>query len=181
VNLLGRAAQVYLPEPLRKLLLIRLFEGAAGAFGRPVPPLRGLSAEELLNAFAQFTACAASDQPASPTVSPRLFEATYRYGKTLRRLLGVTSTQDVMAAARVVYRAIGIDFRGDPRGGITIASCFFSHLYTPGVCHLMSAKDAGLLAGLSDGGRMVFSQRITDGYPSCSAQLLRTGPGAGGP
>jgi hypothetical protein len=31
--------------------------------------------------------------------------------------------------------------------------------------------DAGLLAGLSDGGRLVFSQRITEGYACCRARL----------
>jgi hypothetical protein len=77
-----------------------------------------------------------------------------------------------MAAARLAYRAIGIDFEGDTCGGITINRCFFSQAYTPTVCQVMSALDAGLLAGLSGGSRLVFTERITEGYPWCRARLF---------
>jgi hypothetical protein len=175
VNILGRAAQVYVPESLRKALLNKVFEDTAAAFGRPQSPPRGLSAERLLNAFAEFTADAAAG-PMLPGVSQRLFEVTYRYGKTLRRLFGIASTRDVMAAARAVYRAIGIDFRGRTCGEITIRRCAFSYLYRPEVCQVMSALDTGFLAGLSDGGRLVFSRRITEGYPCCLARLTESHP-----
>lgn len=197
MNLLGRAAQVYLPEPVRKLLLTRLFEGTASAFAtaapatasadtaarsagllapppvRPAALPRGLSAEDTLHAFRDFTANVRVEPAASPAVSQRLFDMAYGYGKWLRCAFGVVSTEDAMAAARVLYAMLGIDFTGDARGAITVSRCFFSCVYTPDVCKLMLALDAGMLAGLSDGGKLVFSQRITEGYPCCQARLDR--------
>jgi hypothetical protein len=166
VNVLGRAARGWMPQCVRKRVLDMLFERTAAAFGQPVPPLRGLSAEQTLQAFAEFTAHAAG------TTAPRsLFEVGFVPGRWLRRAFGVASTQDVMDAARVVYRVLGIDFAGDSDGEITISQCFFSRVYPPSVCRVMSALDAGLLAGLSGGRQLVFSQRITDGYPCCRAVL----------
>ena len=173
MNLLGRVAQLGVPAPVRKVLLTRLFTDTAAAFGRPVPQLRGLSFQQVLQAFRQFTAQTATEESASSPISQRLFDVSYRRGSWLRRAFGVVSTDDAMAAARVVYRCIGIDFEGHRHGEITIRGCFFSPFYTPQACNVMSALDAGLLAGLSDGGRLVFSQRITEGYPCCRARLDR--------
>jgi hypothetical protein len=155
---------ISLPDWVRKLLLRRLFTGTAGAMGVATPDLRGLSSEELLTKFARFTANADAD-------SAELFAVTYGFGTWLRRVFHIRSTSDVMAAARFVYRAIGIDFEGDASGEITIRRCFFSNVYTPSSCRTMSALDAGLLAGLSGGRRLLFSQRITAGFPCCRAYL----------
>jgi hypothetical protein len=160
-----------MPQFVRKRLLDMLFERTAAAFGQPVPPLRGLSAEQTLRAFAEFTAQAAVIAVNTPLVSRRLYDVTFAPGKWLRRAFGVASTQDVMDAARVVYRVLGIDFEGDSFGAITISHCFFSRVYRPAACRVMSALDAGLLAGLSGGKQLVFSQRITDGYSCCRAEL----------
>lgn len=200
MNLLGRAAQVYVPKPVRKLLLTRLFEGTAAALAtaapapasadtaarstgllapppvRPASLARGLSAEETLQAFRDFTAHVVVEPAASPAVSQRLFDMAYGYGKCVRRALRIASTDDAMAAARVFYGLLGIDFTGDARGEITVNRCFFSCVYTPEVCKLMSALDAGMLAGLSAGGKLVFSQRMTEGYPCCRARLSSAEP-----
>ena len=37
---------------------------------------------------------------------------------------------------RVVYRAIAINFEGQPDGDICISRCFFSEAYTPEVCRV---------------------------------------------
>ncbi len=171
MNLLGRIAQRHLPEPIRKAVLVRLFTDTATALGGVAPPLRTLNAEQTLAVFRDFTAQAAVSQNASPAAFERLFAVTHRYGKRLRSAFGVASTDDAMAVARVVYRAIGIDFVGRTTGEITFNRCFFSEVYTPQICAFMSALDAGLLAGLSDGGRLVFSERITEGHPCCRASL----------
>ncbi|HLZ28098.1 MAG TPA: hypothetical protein VKV73_12340 [Chloroflexota bacterium] len=199
MNLLGRAAQVYVPKPVRKLLLTRLLEGTAAAFTtaapaaasadiaarsaglggppsvRPVSLPRGLSAEETLHAFRDFTAQVVVEPAAAPAASQRLFDLAYGYGQGLRRALGVASANDAMAAARVLYGILGIDFTGDARGEIIVSRCFFSRAYTPEVCKLMSSLDAGLLAGLADGGKLVFSQRITEGSACCRARLVGAG------
>lgn len=171
MNLLGRVAQRHLPATIRKALLVRLFNDTATAFGDAAPPLRGLNAEQTLALFRDFTAQAAVSQNTSPAAFERLFAVTNRYGKWLRSAFGVASTDDAMAVARVVYRAIGIDFVGRATGEIAINRCFFSEVYTPRVCWLMSALDAGLLAGLSNGGRLVFAERITEGHSCCRARL----------
>lgn len=160
-----------MPRSVRKRVLDMLFERTADAFGLPLPPLRELSAEQTLQAFAEFTAQAVSAEANSRLVSERLFEVTFGPGRWLRRVFGVSSTQDVMDAAQLLYRALGIDFEGDARGEITIGRCFFSRVYRPAACRVMSALDAGLLAGLSGGKQLVFAQRITDGYPCCRAVL----------
>jgi hypothetical protein len=169
MNVLGRAAQHLLPSALPLLLLRKLYTDTAVAFGRPPPSSRGLSTEAVLRAYAEFTAAAAGTP--TPEVTRRVFEVSFGYGKWLRRVFGIASTQDVMAAARLVYRGIGIDFEGTARGEVVIRSCYFSRFYSPEVCRAMSALDAGLLAGLSNGRRLVFSQRITEGNPCCRANL----------
>jgi hypothetical protein len=169
VNRLGRAAQGKVPEPVRKLFFLAVFEDTAAAFRRSPPPLL----RRTLPAFRDFTARLAVEEMDTARVSQRLFEVTRAYGKILRFAFGISSMEDVMAAARVCYRALGIDFQGDTDGRIVVSRCFFSDAYTPGVCSLMSALDRGLLDGLSDGGELVFCQRITEGHPCCIARFAR--------
>ena len=76
-----------------------------------------------------------------------------------------------MAAARILYRALEIDLRGDEDGAIVVRRCAFSPRYSPEVCGLMSAADAGLLAGLAAGGRLAFSARLSEGADSCRARF----------
>jgi hypothetical protein len=76
-----------------------------------------------------------------------------------------------MAAARMVYGLLDIDLRGTRDGRITVRRCAFSDVYSAEICRLISALDAGLLAGLSGGDRLEFTQRITEGAPCCLARL----------
>ncbi len=73
--------------------------------------------------------------------------------------------------ARALYRVIGVDFRVGAAGGFVVKSCLFSSRYTPAACRLISSLDAGLLAGLTGGARMVFTQRITEGAAVCRGEL----------
>ncbi len=172
MNVLGRAAQGYIPECVRTRALRRLFKDTAAALRRPVPPLGGLRSQQVLASYAAFTASATRDADTDDEVfSNELFRSAKAYGAALRRLFGVTTTTDVVSAARVVYRLLDIDFDGNVHGEIVISRCFFSAAYTPETCQLMSALDDGLLAGLSDGGRLTFSQRITEGHACCRARL----------
>ena len=79
--------------------------------------------------------------------------------------------KEVMRAGRVLYRAIGIEFRGTEQGRIEIGECVFSKHYSPVTCRVISSLDAGIMAGLSDGKSLSFSQRITEGFDSCKAQM----------
>jgi hypothetical protein len=181
VNLLGRAAPAFMRGLVRKRALDMLFARTAAAFGQQMPRLRGLSADATLQAFAAFTAQAAAEAARSTPcelaiVQRRLFEVAYEPGRWLRRVFGVSSASDSMAVGRLAYRLLDIDFRGDAQGAITINRCSFSDVYSPAVCRVMSALDAGLLAGLSGGERLVLSERITEGYPCCRGRLLSPEP-----
>jgi hypothetical protein len=180
VSLALRAVQLHLPGPARRAALRELFAVTADAFGSPAPALAGLGEDELLRRYARFTAgqaeAAIRDGRDLAALQRRLEAAARALGTGLRARLRLATTQDAMDAARVAYRLLGIDFAGTAAGQVTIRRCFFSDLYSVQVCRLAGALDAGLLAGLSGGGRLEFSQRITESAPCCLAQL---GPGTG--
>jgi hypothetical protein len=170
VNLLGRATAHFGPPGwLRKLVLDVLFKRTATALGEPMPRLHGLAARKTLQAYGEFTARAAAT--ADRSAEQRLFHTTQPAGVWLRRAFGVRSTTDAMAVARMCYRVLDIDFTGDPDGNVCIARCSFSGVYSPTVCQVMSYLDAGLLAGLTEGGGLVFSHRLTEGHPCCRARV----------
>jgi hypothetical protein len=76
-----------------------------------------------------------------------------------------------MALGQILYRAIGIEIQGDGQGNVTVKRCYFSQFYAGSVCDLISALDDGLFAGLSGGGRLTFSERLTEGSGCCRAKL----------
>jgi hypothetical protein len=100
-----------------------------------------------------------------------MWRNAYALGESLRRRLGVRTRIEALRAARVAYRMIAIDLRADERGDVVADRCAFAAWYSPGVCRLMSSLDAGLIAGLTDGGRLTFSERITEGKPRCLARI----------
>ncbi len=171
-----RAVRVFLPPFLKRKHFRRLFFITAEAFDIPMPALDGRSHETGLRLFSLFTrenalkAIAAGDAGA---VGERLFRSAGEFGGELRRSLGVKTSADVMAAARVLYRAIGIDLRGAPDGAIVVRSCRFAPDYTPAVCELISSLDRGIMTGLAGGGKLQFSRRLTEGHDSCRAVLGR--------
>jgi len=54
---------------------------------------------------------------------------------------------------------------------VTVKRCYFSQFYSGSVCDLISALDDGVFSGLSGGGRLVFSERLTEGNACCRAKL----------
>jgi hypothetical protein len=176
-----RAAGVFLPPFLKNKYFQRLFRITAEAFDIPMSALDKRSYEAGLRLFTSFTrenalkAIAAGEAGA---VGERLFRNALGFGEELRRSLGVRTPADVMAAARVLYRAIGIDLQGAPDGAIVVRSCRFAPDYTPAVCELIASLDRGILTGLAGGGELRFSRRLTEGHDSCRAVLGReSGPG----
>jgi hypothetical protein len=173
-----RAARVFLPRFLKRKHFRRLFLVAAEAFEIPLPALDKRSYEAGLRLFTAFTlenALKALAAGSPEAVGDRLYRGARAFGEELRRSLGVRTPADVMAAARVLYRAIGIDLRGAPDGTIVVRSCRFATDYTPAVCGLVSSLDRGILAGLAGGGELRFSRRLTEGHDSCRAVLGREG------
>jgi hypothetical protein len=181
-NLRLAAARLYVPRRARLRALEELFSRTAAAFGRPVPAPQGRGPRARLAEYARFTrqlaeealarGTAAGDAPAGlAALEGRLYRAARGLGGRLRLQLGMRSPREAMAAARVVYRQLGIDFRGSAEGRIVIRRCFFAAFYTPRVCALVSALDRGLLAGLAGGGQLCFGQRLTEGAGSCLARF----------
>ena len=99
-----------------------------------------------------------------------------RLGAEARERLGVgDSITDLVDAARVLYRVLGIDFEAEVTGEDTavlhIHRCALSEGYSEVTCRLMSAADEGMVRGLNPRVTMTFRERITAGSPSCIADL----------
>jgi hypothetical protein len=178
MNLILAALQVHTPERLRRAKVSELAAITAEAFDSAAPDLTGQSADECLRRYAIFTRDQVHQALANGRdlnlIHDRLYAGAFKVGSEMRRLLRIKTTADVMTAARLLYRGLGIDFRGTPEGDVTIPRCFFSDYYSSDVCRVISALDDGFMAGLADGGQLIFLQRITEGYGQCRACFVRT-------
>lgn len=167
-------AGMYVPKFIRRKKLIRLFAVTAEAFESPMPSVEGLDAGECLRRYAQFTKEKAEEairDGRQADVKHRLHRYAFHMGTGLREEFGVRSMKETMQLARLVYDMVGIDFSGDKGGSVTISRCYFSRFYPPEVCAVVASLDAGLLAGISGGGRLSFSHRMTEGNECCRARL----------
>lgn len=170
-----RALEVHVPAWAARSVVRRLSKATASAFGRELRDVRRLDQRTLLARYASFTAeCAEralADGADLEGISRRMWSTAHALGRSLRRLLGVRTRPEALRAARIAYDVIGIGFRADDHGVVTVDRCAFAGWYSPPVCRLMSSLDSGLIAGLTDGGRMAFSERITEGRPRCLARI----------
>jgi hypothetical protein len=175
MSLALRLVDGHVPAFARRAALRALFATTAAGFGCPVPPLEGLDADRLLRRYAQFTRdqaeAALRDGEDLPALHDRLERGARVLGGRLRAGLRLRTTEDAMAAARMLYGLLDIDLCGTRDGEITIRRCAFSDTYRAEVCRLVGALDSGLLAGLSGAGGLEFTQRITEGAPCCLARL----------
>jgi len=175
VNRVAVFLETHMPACVRKRALWALFRATARAFDRPVPPLAGLSADECLFRYAQFTegqvAELLQDGDDLPAVQERLYRNAYELGRACKRASRIRTVEDAMALGRVLYRLLDIELQGDEGGDVVINRCYFSRFYSGQVCQVMSAMDRGLFAGLSDGRQLVFFARITEGQAWCQAHL----------
>ncbi len=175
MNPAGRLLLLYVPEPVRRRAIAELFDATAVAFGVPPPGRSRASAAQLLDSYARCTAEWADRALTSgcdlSVIRARLYRAANLIGARLRTRTGVSSRRDALRIARAVYGMLRIDFRPSMDGTVRIPRCFFSRYYRGAVCELISALDAGLLAGLTGGDRLEFRQRITEGAPMCVACL----------
>ena len=172
MNLLIKLLPQNLPAFIREEILAALFEATAEAFEQPAPAVDQLSYDECLRAYALFTREQAEKALQSgrdvQAIKTQLYQNAYPLGKKLRRWFGlaqrpgIETIEEVMELGQILYRAIGVDILGDVQGNLTVDRCYFSQFYSAPVCDLISALDDGVFSGLSGGGRLVFSERITD-------------------
>lgn len=143
-----------------------LMNTTARAFGVPERRLRTWSPETALRRYTAFSVKCMKRGGADPE---RLYREAYRTGVRVRRLTGFTDQKDLERLIFYLYRNIGILMSGHLPGEVKVSSCWFSCLYTPEQCALMSGMDSGITAGLLGGGRLRFSERITEGCGCCRA------------
>ncbi len=178
MGLLLTLSELHVPGAAKKRELGRLFAATAEAFQTEAPPVAGLSYEDRLRSFAQFTRSEAERRMQSQeigNVKKRLFDGAFQLGEEYRTRFHLRNIEDTIRMARVIYRLLGIDLRGNGEGDVTVSRCLFSAYYPAEVCRIISSLDEGLMAGLSGGGRLGFSARITDGSKSCHAFLDMSG------
>lgn len=175
MNLIALALKACVPARIKRRKLNALFEATAEAFEVPVPELDHLSFGQSLELYATFTKEQVETRLHAGKEMGNIAEALYRHayslGSELREQLHLKSRRDLLSAGRTLYRAIGIDFEGNSTGSVVIRSCYFSQFYSAEICRIMSSLDEGIAAGLSAGGKLTFSRRITDGNPCCEAFL----------
>jgi hypothetical protein len=179
VNLLFFVLQGYTPVFLRRRELDNLFRLTASAFGTNAPVGAGLSYSERLEQYARFTnAESAKPPPAGDSgiaAREKLFLSGFSVGDRLRKTLGSSTAAEAAEAMRLIYRTIGINMVCPVPGSIAVQRCYFSAFYTPDTCRMISALDDGVFAGLSGGGRLRFTERITEGSDCCTAVIYRGG------
>jgi hypothetical protein len=181
------------------LVIGRLARATAEAFSTTAGRRPGARSSDRLADYARFTAAEAGRHAGDEAVVERLFQNATALGRAARRGLGIRNSEEALDALTLLYRCIGIEVDGRrggagcgpggapvgatavatntaPDGGaidLQVTRCFFSDYYCEDTCRLMSAMDAGVVAGLFDGAPLEFSQRLTDGSCCCRA-VVRT-------
>lgn len=175
MSLLVTALEIYTPEFVKKRALMQLFQATAVGFDLQTPPLGNLNSKECLAQYAQFVQTHAEQRLGDgndvTALAQRLYQNAFKMVRRLHTWLRLYTVQDVMAMGRVLYRILDIDLQGDAQGEVVINRCYFSNFYSAEVCRLMSSMDRGLFAGLSNGGELTFTSRITEGQLCCRAHF----------
>jgi hypothetical protein len=176
MNLFLWMLQIYLPAFIKKRKIKELFDCTARAFGCDIPKIKDLSFNQCLTKYALFTKeeVERSIQQGKDiqTIKNRLYQNAFRLGEELRNKFHITTIEEVMLLSRILYRGLDIEFHGTVQGKITINRCFFSRYYSGYVCQVISSLDEGIITGLSGGGQLIFSERITEGKNCCKACLI---------
>lgn len=174
-------AGLWLPPSLKKKALSDLASLTAEAFGSAPPPFDGMSWRERIEAYARYTREEARRTMLRPEELPglraRLRENARVFAAGLKKRFGAKEREQALRLARILYRAIGIDFEAGLDGGILIRSCGFCAHYDGAVCGLVSGLDEGVLAGLLGDGRLEFRERLTEGGAACRAVFRFEEPG----
>ncbi|MCD8367692.1 MAG: hypothetical protein LUC48_06665 [Clostridiales bacterium] len=152
-----------------------LMRQTAKAFGVGAPKAARCSTPELLKAYAQFTSeeavRALEHGDDLEALHQKLYQMACGLGKHLRRWLRPKDEKDCLAVIILLYRNIGIQMEEEAPGTICVRKCYFSAFYTPEVCAVISAIDQGIFAGVYQGGKLSFRERITEGHDVCRADF----------
>ena len=104
-----------------------------------------------------------------------LFRVGVKLGGQSRASLEVgEGIDDLIRAARVLYRILGIRFTIQQRGkeyGMEVRRCALSRHYSEMTCRVLCAADEGVIRGLNNSIGMRFDKMITAGFPTCTARI----------
>jgi len=105
-----------------------------------------------------------------------LFKAGEQLGKETRLRLGVgNSRRDLIKAARILYRVLGISFKvewqGQTNATLIVDRCELAKNYSELTCTVLSATDEGVVKGLNPDMNMKFETWITSGCSNCTAKI----------
>ena len=108
-----------------------------------------------------------------------LFEVGKRLGMETRSKLGVSSDpQDLIRAATILYRILGIKFSVEwsnkEQATLVVNYCALAQQYSELTCRVLSATDEGVVKGLDPNAIMAFEEVMTSGCPKCRAQIKFT-------
>jgi hypothetical protein len=173
MSFLLNIAGIYIPSFVKKKYLLKLFNAVSEAFHSETPDLSGCGYKECLRNFAETTRTEAGKALQGDVdlehVRRTLFNRAYQIGGELRSFFSVKTKEEAGTLSRILYKGLGIDFRMNSAGEISIVRCYFGDYYTPEICGLISSLDEGILAGISGGGKLEFHCRITEGEKNCRA------------
>lgn len=103
-----------------------------------------------------------------------LFKVGKDLGSELKNRLGVgESLKELIKAARILYRVLGIDFEVlmEEKSTMVVKRCTLAQFYTPTTCQVLSAADEGVIQGLNPEIKLKFTKRMTDGNTCCLASI----------
>jgi predicted ArsR family transcriptional regulator len=104
-----------------------------------------------------------------------LFKVGKELGEETQRRLGVQTPHDLVHAAGILYRVLGIEFTvqwiNPKKAVLTVHRCALADHYTEFTCQILSAADEGVMAGLLEGSNMKFQKMLTSGCNSCIAEI----------
>jgi predicted ArsR family transcriptional regulator len=119
---------------------------------------------------------AVGEEQAAKLGREKLFEVGKGLGTEIRGRLGITSnSKDLVKAAKLLYRVLGIDFdvewHGQTNASLLVHKCALAKEYNEVTCSILSATDEGVINGLQPKANMTFKNKITDGTSMCIAEI----------
>ena len=105
-----------------------------------------------------------------------MFQKGILLGRTFRHFLGVKDNlEDLMAAAKILYQALGIDFNikviKENKTILIVHHCTLAQNYNAETCRILSAVDEGVVQGLNPDIKVEFTTRLTEGHNCCMASV----------
>jgi hypothetical protein len=92
-----------------------------------------------------------------------MFEVGISLGRKFREKLGVGNSQDdLISAAKILYKVLGIKFKitKNSNGMIMIINhCDLAEYYSPETCKVLSAADEGVVQGLNPRIKMILDRK----------------------